>query len=209
MPSLRELLFGRKERVERAPRLTREQQSLLSNLITGGGIGQAPLYQAGAGLLQQILGGQDTGAAALEAPAMRQFQEEIVPEISERFAGMGGLRSGAFPQALGQAGASLAERLAGMRAQRQMGALGPAMQYAQAPGAQQMGLLGISPFETMVRPETGGLLGGLMPGLGGGAGMGLGMLPFMGGQRGAAAPEAAPGDMGGMLSTFMKIAPFL
>lgn len=211
MPNLRELLFGKKERIERAPRLTQEQQSLLSNLMRGGGIGQMPLYQAGGGLLQQILGGQDTGAAALEAPAMRQFQEEIVPGIAERFAGL--LDSGgtsAFPQALGQAGAGLAERLAAMRSQRQMGALGPALQYAQAPGAQQLGLLGIPAFESMLRPETGGILGGALSGLGAGAGMAAGMYPFMGGQTGAAgAPDAAGGGGGDMLSTIMKLAPMI
>lgn len=48
------------------------------------------------------------------APYKRQFNEETVPGIAERFAGLGGLSSSGFTQSLGKAGAGLNEGLASL-----------------------------------------------------------------------------------------------
>jgi hypothetical protein len=48
---------------------------------------------------------------------MRRYREEIVPQLSERFAGAGALNSSGFRQALASSGQELASRLAALRDQ--------------------------------------------------------------------------------------------
>ena len=100
-----------------------------------------PLYKQGSDYLKGILSGDPAASAAFEAPAMRQFQEQIMPEIAEKYAGAGAGQSSAFGQEMGQAGASLAERLQAMRAELQQNAVGQAMGYAQAPISNSMSML--------------------------------------------------------------------
>lgn len=162
-----EFLFGRGEKMEQLPTMTSEQQQLLSQLLEGLG---GPM---GMGLqnIMQILSGEPEALEAFQAPAMRQFEEEIVPGIAERFTGLGGgaQRSSAFQQALGGAGAGLAERLSAQRAGLQQGAMG------QLGGLLGMGM-GARPFGYQQTPGTPGFLGAMAPGMGGGMGMGLASL---------------------------------
>lgn len=64
---------------------------------------------------------------AFAAPQMRQFNEQIIPDLAEQFAGMGSgaLSSSGFRNAAVSAGTDLSERLGAIRAQlRQQGAQG-------------------------------------------------------------------------------------
>lgn len=104
--------------------LNPQQQTILQQLLgsisgQSGNIQQNPLYQSGQNFLQGILGG-DT--SKFEAPLMRQFNEQIIPGLAERFsgAGAGSQSSSAFQQALGGAGADLTERLGALRSGLQM-----------------------------------------------------------------------------------------
>ncbi len=66
----------------------------------------------------ELLGGQLGGEEGFEqfaAPYQREFQEQTIPGIAERFAGLGGLSSSGFTQSLGQAGAGLNEKLAALQ----------------------------------------------------------------------------------------------
>lgn len=159
--------------------LAPEQQSLLAKMISDlmgqqTSIAGSPLYQAGQSHIQNILGG-DT--SAFEAPFMRQFQEQIIPGLAERFsgAGAGAQSSSAFQQALGGAGADLAERLAALRGGLQMQALPQALNYANAPAAQALSLLGITSqgFQPKQVPGWQQALVGLSGGVGKGLGAGL------------------------------------
>lgn len=138
-----------------------------------------PTYQQGAGYLQKILSQDPEMMKQFEAPAMRQFNEEIVPSIAERFAGMGGLSSGAFNRTMGQAGAGLAERIAAMRAQLGLGAAGQALNYAQMPFSQDMSrlglLLGTPTFGYQATGGTPGAASGFSTGLANAGAYGLGM----------------------------------
>ena len=158
--------MGTPGRVEQIPTVTPEQSQLLQSLL--GQLG-GPL-SSGIGNLQQILSGSPEALRAFQAPALRQFQEQIVPGIAERFSGLGAgsQRSSAFAQSLGSAGADLAERLAAQRANLQSGAL-----------SQLQGLLGTSmqsQFQNLQIPGQEGALQGLFRGLGSGLGGGLGAL---------------------------------
>ena len=162
MSTLSQFLFGRPGRFEQIPTVTPEQQRMLSQILEGVGV---PL---GAGLenLQMLLSGRPEAFQAFQAPAMREFREQIVPEIAERFTGLGAQRSSVFPQQLGAAAAGLEERLTGQRASLQSQAL-----------QQLMSLLGIGlqpQFQTMQIPAQEGLLqpgirglGGILGGIGG------------------------------------------
>jgi hypothetical protein len=161
-----EFLLGKEPSMQQLPTMDPQQMQLLSQLL--GGLGQ-PLGQ-GLQNLSQMLSGEPGALEAFQAPAMRQFQEEIVPGLAERFSGMGAgaQRSSAFQQALGSAGASLAERLSAQRAGLQQGAMG---QLSQLLG---MGM-GQRPFGYMQQEGTPGFFGSLA----GGAGQAAGMLPFL------------------------------
>lgn len=164
MASLKEMLFGKKGKMQALPTLSPEQQQLFGQLL--GGLRQ-PL-QTGLGNLGQLLSGE---AGAYEAPAMRQFYEQIVPGIAERFTGMGAgaQQSSAFQQALSQAGAGLAERLAMQRAGLQQQGLG------QLQSLLGMGI-GTPTYQWMGIPGTQGGLSSLL----GGAGQALGQFGTMG-----------------------------
>ncbi len=170
--ALLDFLFGkrgeREGRMEQIPTMTPQQQRLLSQMLTGLG---GPM-QLGIQNLAQLLSGAPEALEAYQRPELRRFEEETIPGIAERFTELGAQRSSAFPQALGAAGASLAERLAAQRAglqQQAMGQLGQLLGF----GMQAR------PFETVYRPPisgTPGFLGALAPGIGAGLGGGLGRL---------------------------------
>ena len=175
--------------IQAMPNFSPEQQSMLGQLVSGLG-GQGGPLQGGLQNLQQMLSG---GSEAYEKPAMRQFNEQIIPGIAERFTGMGAgaQQSSAFGQQLGQAGAGLSENLAMQR------------EGQKSQGLQQlMQMLGIgmqSPFQYMQIPGTEGGLSKLLGGLGSGIGSGIGMAgsAWLGnkmktwGQKSPQAPAAA------------------
>lgn len=68
---------------------------------------------------RNILSNNPEAFSAFEAPAQRQFNEQIIPDLAEQFAGMGAgnLSSSGFRNSAVGAGADLSERLASMRAQ--------------------------------------------------------------------------------------------
>jgi len=162
MPKLSEILFGKPEKTEKVQLLDPAQQQLQSQLMQLLG----PLLQQGGGYLGGMFG--EGAAEQFAAPYMRQFQEEIVPGIAERFTEAGGQRSSAFAQQLGKAGAGLEEQLASLQGQ-----------LSQQGLQSLMGLLGagLTPTQQAVfRPQTGGLAGGLVGGVGQGLGTALGAL---------------------------------
>ncbi len=165
MPKLSEIFGGKKERMEKAPMFTPEQEAFLNQLLGGSQEGMS----SGMEYLTNLLSG-DT--EAFEAPLKRQFEEETIPGLAERFAGADAQESSAFGQALGQAGAGLTENLSQLRE----GLKGQALSQLQ--GLAGMGLG--QRFENVLRPGTTGILGGLSQGLGEGLGSaatgGLGAL---------------------------------
>jgi len=133
--------------------LNPQQKEVMSKLLSGLG---AP---TGAGLdyLQGILSDDPGAFEAFEAPFKQQFEQETIPMIAERFAGLGAGSSSAMNQTLGQAGSDLSTQLAGLRANLKQGAL-----------SQLGGLLGqgMQPtFQTSYQPGTPGFLGTLGTGL--------------------------------------------
>lgn len=161
MPKLSQLLFGKKPSMKQLPSQSPQQQQLLNMLLSslgGQGGGLERIMQLLQGDLEE--GSEDDFAA----PYIREFEEQTIPGLAERFAGFGSnsgaLSSSGFGQALGAAGAGLQERLAALGSQNKrnsvqniMQLLGSGLgqqsfQYHEKPGHQGIAqpLLGKLPY---------------------------------------------------------------
>ena len=177
MASILEQIFGTKDKFQNVPLLTPEQQSSLTQILGQlGGMG-APTgaYGMAQSRLSDLLGGGSDVYNAFAAPYMRQFQEQTVPQLAERFAGLGGrggaLSSSGFGQGLGAAGAGLQESLASMGAGLQQNALQQAL--GQYNALANLGL-GTRAFQPQFIAGQPGIFGELLGGLGSGISQGFG-----------------------------------
>lgn len=109
-------------------RLSPEQQQVLQQLIMSSkGKGAGGAYGTAADYYRDLLSDDSQTFNQMIAPEMRRFQEQIIPDLSEQFAGMGsgGLSSSGFRNAAVSAGTDLSERLGAIRANlRSQGAAG-------------------------------------------------------------------------------------
>lgn len=173
-----DFLFGSKDEFKQLPTMTGGQQDYLNNVLAqlmGGGAagnyGQAQNYLSG------ILSGDPQAFNQFAAPYIQNFEQQIIPGISERFAGMGGglgggaTSSSGFGQALGGAGAQLQAQLANLYGNLRQNAAQQAMgQYNYLAGLG----LGSRAFENAYQPGSTGIFGGIGSGIGQGAGMAAG-----------------------------------
>lgn len=156
---------------EQISRLEPSQQGIKGQLInaaggknTGGAFGQAYDYYS------SLFNDDNDTFRSLANPEQRRFREEIIPGLSEQFAGMGsgGLSSSGFRNAAVSAGTDLSERLGAIRANlRQQGAAG-LMGLGQA-GLQQFS-------DNVYRPGEQGFLSSMMPGIGSAVGSAFGPI---------------------------------
>lgn len=178
--NISEILFGSKDKFRQASTQTPEQQQGLSQILQllsgmgsqGGGYNQAQDY------ISRILGGDQQSYDRFSQPYLNQFQEQIIPGIAERFAGLGGgmgggsLGSSGFAQALGGAGSQLQSNLAGLYSQLQQQAAQQA--FGQYNNLANLGL-GTRSFENLYQPGSTGLVGGVLSGAAKGVGKAVGL----------------------------------
>lgn len=175
MPKLSEWLFGESEKTKKLPTMNRGQEKLLGGIVQqlrqmlgqGGGFNQANE------LLQQYLDPNSQVYNELEQNALQGFEEEDLPMLAERFAGMnamgGGLSSSGFGQALGSAQAGLRRQLAQMRQQGSRQAAGDIFgQFNQLTNQA----LGSQPFAYTHKQGSSGLLAPTLASAAGGAAQG-------------------------------------
>lgn len=134
--------------------------------------------------------GQQPGFTPIAQQARRQFAQQTVPTLAERFTsmGQGSLSSPAFASQLGQAGAGLDTNLAALRSQYQQNqqsqqqsllnlllnlAMQPQFQYAYQPGQTGAARQFFSSFASGLGQALPMLATG---GMGGAAGAGAGLL---------------------------------
>lgn len=131
MPSVNDWFFGSSPELKKKATGTGAQQqfggqdliSLLQQMMSqGGGFNAANQYD------QSLLGQGPEAFNKFSQPYLQQFNEQMLPQIAERFAGQGALSSSGFGQALGGAASGLQAQLAqlfsqlqGQAAQRQQG----------------------------------------------------------------------------------------
>lgn len=167
---------GGEQEIQRQ-RYTPEQQALLNQII-GGLSGEGGAVSGGLDFIKQLLGGQTAETAI--APMMRQFNEQTLPQLSERFAGADALNSSAFGQSLGSAGAGLQENLFAARNDQQMQGLQGLMAMLNPALTQQ--------FDLEVKKKKGfGALGSTLGTILGGA---------IGGPAGASIGGSIGGSLG-------------
>lgn len=171
MSAFSKFFLGERGRVQQIPSLSPDQMQLIQSLT--GQLG-GPLT-SGLQNLRGILGGGPEAFKQLEAPALRQFEQQIIPQISERFGGAGALSSSGFQQSLSQAGSNLAENLASKRAEMQSGALNQLMQLLTQSQNPR--------FQNIQTSGSEGALMGILKAIGLGVGGGLGSAAAGSGQE--------------------------
>lgn len=183
---------GEKGKFSQQSTLGGEQQGLYNQLLGAGQAGGGGSFGQAGDYYRDLLGGDGSTYQAQQAPEMRQFREQIIPELSEQFAGMGagGLSSSGFRNAAVGAGADLSERLGAIRAQlRQQG----------AQGLMGLGQQGLNQYnENIYTQGQPGALQGIMGGIGQGLGMAGGAALGGGIPAAAGALTAGMGALGSM-----------
>lgn len=132
-------------------------------------ITQNPGYQQGNEWLQGLFNDPQF-FQNFEAPLQRQFQEQTVPDLANRFASMGSggsLGSTGFRNQLAREGSNLSTNIAALRGGMQQQGVGQALQYAQQPFQNLMQAYGIGTQPTMnqyhpASPGFGGNIGASM-----------------------------------------------
>lgn len=160
MPSLKEFLIGKKGKVKKAGTLSPEQEQL-SKLITEG-------LANGTGPLADIFGfNEENFQKGVEQPALKNFQENILPQIQEKFiAGNQVLGSGMRRGQL-KAATDLQSQLSQLR----YGAQNQALQN-KLTGINS--LLGTRAVENIYAPSSQGIVQGFVKGAGQGLGQAAG-----------------------------------
>jgi hypothetical protein len=100
-----------------------------------GDVSQNQNFQQGSDWLSSLFSDPDF-FKSFEAPIQRQFQEETIPGLANRFAGMGtggALGSTAFRNQLGREGSRLHEMIASLRGGLQQQGVNQSLAYAQQP----------------------------------------------------------------------------
>ena len=120
--------------------LRKSQQQTIDKFLKGFpshklGFEHKGLYKRGYGYLKDLYSDDPKAMEAFQKPYLRQFRQEVVPEITQRYSefGEGGLQSSGFQNALAQASQGLQENLASMRSGMQMQALPQSLNYLQGP----------------------------------------------------------------------------
>jgi hypothetical protein len=155
-------LTGTPEKRENVSTLRPEQEPLYEQAVKAGiqpGAGGA--FGTAADYYRNLLSDNPEDMQAFAAPELRRFNQDIVPGISEQFAGMGsgGLSSSGFRNAQLQGATDLAERLGAIRAN---------LRQSGAQGLSNIGQIGLQPYsQNMVtQPGSQGFLSQVAPAVG-------------------------------------------
>lgn len=165
MASFLDFLIGSGPQSEQVQRFTPQQISALNQLL-----------QSGLGGLSGQLG---HGYEPIAQQARTQFQQNTIPSIAERFTSMGGQRSSAFPQILGQAGANLEQGLAADQAQfglQERNQLLNMLQIGLMPQFDTIQYEGAPGILPSIAQGASAVLPFMLPGIGSALGAGIGAL---------------------------------
>lgn len=138
-------MTGTPAKRENVSTLRPEQEDLYRQLVNAGqNRGAGGAFGQSADYYRNLLSDDSADFNSFSAPALRQYREQIMPDISEQFAGMGsgGLSSSGFRNAQNQGAVDLSERLGALRAN---------LRQSGAQGLQNIGGLGLNKFsENMI-----------------------------------------------------------
>jgi len=159
MSKLSSFLMGDKGSTDKLTTMSGNQEAFQNQLyqILSQLGGQGGGFQSSIGLLQQMLNPESN--QGFEDRYRQQYEQEVEPQLMERFAGAGALGSSGFGQALGAGRAKLESNLADISSQRQTGALGSILELYQNLGRQHQGQ---DTFAYRQNPPSQGFLGPLL-----------------------------------------------
>lgn len=154
---------------------------LLQNIKGQGGVPdvrQDQNYQTGQDWLQSMFNDPQF-FDKFEAPLQRQYQEQTVPDLANRFASMGSggsLGSTAFRNQLAREGSNLNTNIAALRGGMQQQAIPQLSQYAQQPFNNMIQMLNqaLQPTNNQYQPATQGFFGPIAASGAGAASQGFG-----------------------------------
>jgi hypothetical protein len=114
-----------------------------------------------------------------EAPLQRQFEENTVPDLANRFASMGSggsTGSTGFRNQLAREGSNLSTNIAALRGGMQQQGVNQGLQYAQQPFSNLMSMYqqALQPTNNQYQPASAGFFGPIAAGLSGAAAQGAG-----------------------------------
>lgn len=153
--------------------------NMLNKLKSGNtDITQDQNYQQGQDWLHSLFNDPDF-FKNFEAPLQRQFEEQTVPDLANRFAGMGSggaMGSTAFRNQLGREGSNLSTNIAALRGGMQQQGVNQSLQYGQQPFQNMMQMMqqALQPTNNVYQPPTAGPFGDIMSSLAGGFATGYG-----------------------------------
>lgn len=145
------------------PGLSDQQKELLSSLLSK----TQPGVVGGLDLASRLAAGDISTFKEREAPALRQFQEQILPSIANRFSSQGALKSSGFQNAAAAQGANLAENLQSQRQNIQRQALQDLLGLSENLLGQRPDIYGLQKVEK--GPNIGEII----------AGVGSNLLPLL------------------------------
>lgn len=147
MPTFMETIFG--QNPHQGSSFNKGQQSYMDSLLSQlqgmqgqGDITQNQNFQGGSDWLNNLFSNDPEFWNKFEAPIKRQYEEETIPSLANRFASMGSggsLGSTAFRNQLGREGSNLQTNLSALRGGMQQQGVGQALQYGQQPIQNMMG----------------------------------------------------------------------
>lgn len=157
MPKLNEFLFGSKGKNKKLDTKTKEQQDLLK-LISDG-------LSGGDNALSDLFGqfDQEGFNEGVSKPALKQFQDQILPMINEKYIANNQALSGARQKAQVQGATDLQSKLAELM-------YGAQNQQKQNRLQGLNTALGTNTFENVYKPGTEGAVQGFVKGVGNGLG---------------------------------------
>lgn len=163
MPKFREVLFGKKAKMKKESVTNPMQEDLMALIAEG--------LKSGTGPFAEMFGGKEFDKDAFDKgvtePALKNFQEKILPMLQEKFIGGGQLGGSGQEKYFSQAGTDLQSQLANLLYQAQQ-------QHGQQNDQNKMfgiqNILGTKTFENIYKPGSKGLFGGLAEGVAGVAG---------------------------------------
>lgn len=178
---------GTPEKRKNVSTLRGEQEPLYQQAVNAGvGSGAGGAFGDAADYYRGLVSDDSEDYNAFAAPQLRQYNEDIVPGISEQFAGLGagGLSSSGFRNAQVQGATDLSERLGQIRAN---------LRQAGAQGLQHAGQLGLNNYSQNQVTQQGspGFLSQIAPIVGQGAAAYFGRPPA------ASAPNPGQNTLGG------------
>lgn len=161
MPKLKEILFGKRDKIKQKSTVSKQQQEFLDWIKQGIASGEGPL----ADIFGQF--NEEEFQKGVADPQIKKFKEELLPQLQEQFIAGNQLLGSGFQRAQGKAGTDLQSKLAELMYTAKQ-------QHKQNQAAGVNTVLGTPQVQNIYKQGDQGAISGLLKGISGAAGQGIG-----------------------------------